>query len=133
MGDRKVKVQERMSNNERRRQISHEVWEEIFDFLQNKYLIFDFPQNYYDEEIYFKESNDLDQQFDILEHQNLFSIKHSQEIQEQIEQEQARGEFVQSELGGQSENLKAKMREKEDEVIQAKAELFILEKKANIV
>ena len=42
-GNRTVKVQERMSNNERRRQISHEVWEEIFDFLQNKYLIFDFP------------------------------------------------------------------------------------------
>ena len=57
----------------------------------SKHLIFyGIPSNFYHEEIQFKDVHALDEKFEMLEEQNLFSIKHCQGKSALIEIEQAR-------------------------------------------
>jgi len=43
---------EKHSNQERKKILSQEAWEAVFDFLMNKHMIFDIiPDDYYHEEI----------------------------------------------------------------------------------
>jgi hypothetical protein len=75
--------------------LSQEAWEAVFDFLMSKHMIFDgIPDDFYHEEIQFKDVHALDEKFEMLEEQNLFSIKHCQEKQSQIEAEYVKAEEI---------------------------------------
>jgi hypothetical protein len=57
----------RHSLAEKRKLVSHEGWEKIYDILFRKHMIFDMPTACFAEELFFKDSQDLDQKFDFLE------------------------------------------------------------------
>lgn len=81
-GAKPAKRGESLTTQERRRTVSHEAWEAVFDILFEKHLIGHIPNDFYHEKVYFSKPEELEQKFDFLESQNLFAIKRCQEIVE---------------------------------------------------
>lgn len=66
----------------------------------SKHLIFfGIPDDFYHEEIQFRDVHALDEKFEMLEEQNLFSIKHCQEKQSLIENEDVKASEIEKVQG----------------------------------
>ena len=59
-------------------------WEGKFEMLMREDLI-DLPQDFFDEQLYFNDPNDLNNIFGELEEKNLYLIHMSQEVEQSLE------------------------------------------------
>jgi hypothetical protein len=72
--------------NDPRANMTEKLWEEKFDILMKEDLI-EVPYSYYEEQLLFKESSQLNAIFVEKENKNLFLIKKTQEIEGYLENE----------------------------------------------
>jgi hypothetical protein len=72
--------------NDPRANMTDKLWEEKFDILMKEDLI-EVPYSYYEEQLLFKESSQLNAIFVEKENKNLFLIKKTQEIEGYLENE----------------------------------------------
>lgn len=66
--------------------MTQQDWEDKFEQLESEYRV-DFPNEYYQEEIGLKDSNQLNEIFAELEEQNLYLIRSSQDLEQSVEQQ----------------------------------------------
>ena len=64
--------------------MSDKDWEAKFEMLMREDLI-DLPEDFFDEELYYKDPNDLNNIFAELEEKNLYLIHMSQEVEHSLE------------------------------------------------
>ena len=78
------KDRKNQTQKDERASITDAEWERRFDELMSLHLV-DVPEDYYDDELFFKSPGELDSIFNKLEEENLFSISQLQETELQLE------------------------------------------------
>ena len=73
-----------ISTQMKRENMTDKDWETKFEMLMNEDLI-QLPDDFYDEELYYKDPNDLNTIFSELEEKNLYLIHMSQEVEQSLE------------------------------------------------
>lgn len=109
------------------KEMTAEDWANKFEELLNADLI-DVPEDYYDENILFKNSEQLMQIFTSLEEKNLEIIKKSQDTEYSLEIKKQQELRTQKEIGGMINLLQHNAKELAEQIQQARLTLTELKK-----
>lgn len=82
----------------RRENMTEKDWEYKFELLLSEDLI-DLPLDYFDEQLYYNDPNELNEIFTQLEEKNLYLIHQSQEVEQQLESMKQQEVYLKSKLG----------------------------------
>ncbi len=106
----------------KREQMTDKDWNLKFEYLMSQDLI-ELPIDYYDEELYFKDFDELNEIFTDLEEKNLYLIHMSQEVESSLETQKQDYESYKKALGAEMDLHKKNKKELEDKINEAQINL----------
>jgi len=105
-------------------------WEAKFEMLMREDLI-DLPEDFFDEELYYKDPNDLNNIFSELEEKNLYLIHMSQEVEHSLENQKQHYQILQEKLGREMNVHQKNKRMLEEQIAESQKNLHELKKRSS--
>jgi len=105
-------------------------WDHKFEELMNEDLI-DVPEDFFDEELFFQDSNELNDIFTLLEEKNLYFIHMSQELEQSIESQKQLYHSLQNKLGKEMNLHSQNKKNLVEQISEAERHLNDLRKKSS--
>ena len=107
-------------------------WDSKFEMLFREDLV-ELPEDFFDEELFFTDPNELNNIFSELEEKNLYLIHMSQEVEHSLENQKQLFAMLQEKLGKEKDVHEKNKRNLEDQIAESEKNLYELKKRSSVV